>query len=273
MSERIAGGGFTLARRIFKSNIWDRDPLYLKVWIWIIGRASYIDHEKRGKFYKRGEFVTTYGEISKANAYLKNKRRIFPTLKQVRIILKWLENEGMILVEPLKSEPFPTGADTTADTRAYLCLKILIINYDTYQDLENYRGRHKGRDLSPQGQYNNKGNKKGNKNPDFFSFKKKYSNPHLIEQTIEAIKSTRKTRKISPNILNKLFKQLEKYSPETVERGFQIYVDKNYAAHGKDEKYLLGIIRKLKQPPPAPAYEPPPIYKEGDQYEKSNSPS
>jgi hypothetical protein len=108
---------------------------------------------------------------------------------------------------------------------------------------------------------------------DFFSFKKRYSNPHLIDQTVEAIKSTRKTNKVSSNILNELFKRLEKYPAQTVERGCQIYLDKNYAAQGKDEKYLLGIIRKLKNKPPAPAYEPPRIYSEKDAYEESDSSS
>jgi hypothetical protein len=272
MSEHIPGGGFTIARKIFHSNIWDRDPLYLKIWIWIIGRASYFDHEKKGKFYERGEFVTTYGEISKANAYIKNKSRIFPTLKQVRIILKWLENKGMISVKPLKSEPFPTGADTTAGTRAYVGLKITVINYDTYQNLESYKGRHKGRHLSPQGQYNNKGENKGY-NPDFLSFKKRYSSPHLIDQTLEAIKSTRKTRKVSPNVLNKLFEQFEKYPPETVERGCQTYLDKKCAAEGKGEKYLVGIIRRKfkNQSTQGAKYTPPPPLREGEEYEGSGS--
>jgi hypothetical protein len=172
----------------------------------------------------------------------------------------------MIVVEPLKSEPFLTGADTTARTRAYIGLKITVINYDTYQDSTNYRGRHKGRHLSLQGQYNNKGKNKG-LNPDFSFFKKRYENTHLIDQTIEAIKSTRKTRKVSPNIFLKLFEQLEQYPTKKVERACQIYIDKNCAAQGKNEKYLLGIIRKLKtETPAAPDYEPPPIYSDGDQY-------
>jgi hypothetical protein len=172
----------------------------------------------------------------------------------------------MIVVEPLKSEPFLTGADTTARTRAYIGLKITVINYDTYQDSTNYKGRHKGRHLSLQGQYNNKGYNKGY-NTDFSFFKKRYQNTHLIDLTIEAIKSTRKTRKISHNILTKLFEQFEKYPSEIVEQGCQVYLDKNCAAQGKNEKYLLGIIRKLKsETPAAPAYQPPPIYKEGDQY-------
>jgi hypothetical protein len=161
MSDRIPGGGFTVARKIFHSQIWLKDPLYLKIWIWIIGRASYEDHEKRGRYYKRGEFVTTYDEIIRANDHYHNRRHIFPTLKQIRIILAWLQSEGMILVKPLKQEPCRTGANTTARTRAYIGLKITVLNYSIYQDLDNYTRADTGADTcSELGQYNKKGKRK-----------------------------------------------------------------------------------------------------------------
>ena len=100
--EAIHGGSFLLARRLFQSAIWLKAPLYLKVWVWIIGRANYAECRKDGETYGRGELVTTYDEIIKAAAYYHNKKHIFPTVKQVRLILAWLEREGMIKVEPIR---------------------------------------------------------------------------------------------------------------------------------------------------------------------------
>ena len=98
MDNHISDGGFTVARKIFSSTVWIKDPLYLKVWLWIIGRASHSDHGKGGKDFKRGEFFTTYDEVIKAASYYFNRKFVVPTIKQIRVILKWLESEGMIIV-------------------------------------------------------------------------------------------------------------------------------------------------------------------------------
>jgi hypothetical protein len=201
-----------------------------------------MDHEKGGHKYKRGEFVTTYDEIIKATAYHKNRQHIFPTIKQIRIILKWLESEGMILVKPLKSGPCLTGADTTAQTRAYVGLKIIVMNYNGYQDPESYKGRHKGRDSSQQGQYNNKENKGKITPDDFFSLKNRYQQD-LIDRVFQAIASTRKSNRVADSVLFAQLRKWQKYPVEQVEAGIRVYLDKDYAGQGKREEYLLGIIK------------------------------
>jgi uncharacterized phage protein (TIGR02220 family) len=151
----IPTGGFTVARQLFQSAIWLRDPLDLKIWVWILGKANHSGIVKNGYQYNRGEFVTTYDEIINAGLYIQNRKRIFPTMKKVRVVLKWLQDENMILVKPLKSGHGITGADSGAETRAYVGLKIIVVNYDTYQDSKSYRGRHQGRDISAQGHNSN----------------------------------------------------------------------------------------------------------------------
>jgi len=150
----IAGGNFSIARKIFESEIWIKHPLHLKLWIYILGHANHSDQEKNGLIYKRGELVTTYNKIIHGLSYYHNREHIIPTLKHVRIILKWLQSEGMITVTPLQIER-PTGADPTAHTRAYVGIKISVLNYDTYQSDINYKGRHKGRPSSELGHNNN----------------------------------------------------------------------------------------------------------------------
>jgi hypothetical protein len=241
MSELIPEGGFIVARKIFKSDIWIKDPLYLKVWIWIVGKANHSDNKKKGKTYKRGEFVTTYNDIIKDTSCFYNRKHIFPSIKQIRIILKWLESEGMILVEPLKSGLGLTGADPTARTRAYVGIKITVINYDTYQDFKNYRGRHRGRPSVQQGHNNNNVNN-GNITPDIFSLRERYSNQKLIDDVFAAIASTRKSNRVTDSVLFAQLQKWERYPVEQVECGIKIYLDKAYADQGKRENYLLGII-------------------------------
>jgi hypothetical protein len=245
MSEQIPEGGFIVARKIFKSGIWIKDPLFLKVWIFIVGKANHSDNEKKGKTYKRGEFTTTYDNIIKSTSYYHNREHIFPSLKKIRIILKWLESEGMILVEPLKSGLGLTGADPTARTRAYVGIKITVIKYDTYQDLDNYKGRDKGRPSVQQG-HNNNNVKNDNTPPDFFSLRERYSDQKLIDQVFAAIASTRKSNKVADSILLAQLQKWEQYPVEQVEAGIKIYLDKGYADRGKREEYLLAIIRNNK---------------------------
>ena len=245
MSEHVAGGGFTVARKMFRSNIWLKPPLYLKVWLWIIGRASHSDHKKNNHTYKRGEFVTTYDEIIKATAYRFNRRYIFPTLKQIRMILEWLESEGMIIVRPIKDSERLTRADTRVRTRAYVGLRIFVIKYDTYQNLESYRGRHKGRPSSELGHNNKNGNNNGKNTPSFFSLRERYDQA-LINKVFEALASTRKSGKISDSVLLAQLQKWDRYPTERVEAGIRTFLEKDYGGQGKREEYLLGIIRNQK---------------------------
>ena len=247
----VPGGGFIVARKIFNSKIWLKPPLYLKIWVWVLGRASYSDHEKHGRHYKRGEFFTTYDGIIKAASYYSNRQHIFPSLKKIRIILEWLKSEGMIIVQPLRGTERPTGADPRARTRAYIGIKIIVVNYAIYQDSENYKGRHRGRPSVQQGHDNNKGYNKGYKNPEKISgdisrLKDRYFDQSLIDQAFAAIASIRKSNRVADSVLLAQLQKWEKYPVEQVEAGIRIFLDKDYAAQGKREEYLLAIIRNQK---------------------------
>jgi len=273
--ETIPGGGFTVARKIFSSDIWLKPPIYLKVWLWILGRASYADHEKAGQKFKRGEFVTTYDEIIKAGAYYHNRKHIVPTLKQIRIMLSWFQSQGMIMVEPIRaseidqaqtqtgsgiqSEPpanphqaeRPTRADPRARTRAYIGIRIIVVNYGTYQSLASYKGRDKGRPSVQQG-HNNKKEEKGLKEKEPLSFfslsslRERYPDQNLIEKVFDAIRSTRKSNRVAKSVLIAFLQKCERYPVQQVEAGFRSYLEKDYADQGKKEEYLLGIIRGTK---------------------------
>lgn len=83
-------------------------------------------------------------------------------------------------------------------------------------------------------------------NPDFFSLKKRYQNPSLIDQAFQAIAATRKSGKVAESILLAQLKRWERYPVKQVESGIHIYIEKDCAGQGKREDYLLGIIRNQK---------------------------
>ena len=75
-SEKIQGGCILLARKILKSGIMEKPPLYLKIWVWMLMQASF---KKHGNL-KRGQFFTSYQRMCNAMAYKVGYRTVKPTL-------------------------------------------------------------------------------------------------------------------------------------------------------------------------------------------------
>gem|GEM_PF-4154214 len=193
--------------------------------------------------------MTTYHAIREGLAYYENRRLILPSIKQIRLALDWFASEKMVTVEPLhktdQPELGPTGADTTARTRAYVGLRISVVNYATYQDLELYKGRHQDRPISPQGQYYKNDYKKGLENqPGFSKLRERYPDQALLDQVFKAIASTRKSGRVAESVLVAQLKKWERFPVAQVEAGLRTYMAKDYAAEGKDEHYIHGIIRR-----------------------------
>ena len=212
MIEPIPGGSFLIARKIFKSKIWLKPPFYLKTFLWIFGNANYSDRQKHGYSYKRGELITTYDEIIKGVSYYHNRHHTLPTLKQIRRILEWLETEVMIIVQPLRNNELGlTRADPRAQTRAYVGIRIIVVNYDTYQDIKNYKGRHKGRPSAQQGHNTNKEQERNNiYAQNFLSFYKAYPNRVAKKKAYEAWQKLEKKEDMEallPALLNAIEKQ------------------------------------------------------------------
>ena len=81
--------------------------------------------------------------------------------------------------------------------------------------------------------------------PDFsqISFLLKKYPAAEIARVFLAISSTRKCNAISDSVKLAILNSWERYPVEQVMAGVIKYLDKGYAADGKDENYLLGIIR------------------------------
>lgn len=158
MTDQITGGHFLMSRKVFESAIWGKPPQYYRLLSWLIGKAVFRDgHTFKGHILKRGELITTHDEIADALSYRFNRKIMKPTVKEIRIMLSWLQSEGMILMKPITGGTLPNKGRPNDLTRALIGVHIFVINYDTYQDSKSYKGRHKGRPMTEQGQLEEEG--------------------------------------------------------------------------------------------------------------------
>lgn len=88
----------------------------------------------------------------------------------------------------------------------------------------------------------------------------RYQNQETITQVFQAISSTRKSNRIADSVQLSILQSWERYPVSQVMSGIIKYLDQKYHLQGKNEKYLLGIIRnsngqEYKGAMPAPVFE------------------
>lgn len=76
--------------------------------------------------------------------------------------------------------------------------------------------------------------------------RERYSDQELISNTFAAFNSTRRNGSVSRTVLLAQLIRWREFPTVQVEEGLRVYLEKDCAAQGKDEKYLLGIIRNVK---------------------------
>lgn len=114
-------GKFFIHRNIFESDIWEKPPYFLKIWIWIIGRANFKEVKKGGQIYERGEFLTRIPNIIDTHKWIAGWRTEKLSKDQVWRVLQFLRKTERI---------------TTRKTTRGLWIKVL--NYDNYQGSSRY---------------------------------------------------------------------------------------------------------------------------------------
>jgi uncharacterized protein with von Willebrand factor type A (vWA) domain len=129
---KICGGYILLARKILESDVMDKPPLYLKLWIWMLEQAN---HKDGYRGLKRGQFFTSIDKMIDAMTHYIGARKIVPTARQVRTCLDWMR------IKPLKStkdrrKSFESPMIVT--TKVTHGLMITINNYNEYQNPNNY---------------------------------------------------------------------------------------------------------------------------------------
>ena len=135
----ISGGYILVSRKLIESEIWEKPPLYLKVWMYLLMRAQY----KPFKDLDRGELVVSIPELIEACSYKVGYRTEKPSKSQIFNILEWLRNSDEASDERYDTE---TMIDTTKTTRGMV---VKVSNYNVYQDSKNYEQNDEGNDEKP----------------------------------------------------------------------------------------------------------------------------
>lgn len=120
-NENKKEGAFQIARSLFQSDIWFKPPEYLKIWIYLIGKANHKTRKYKGYTCKRGQYFTNYKELGEQLKYNIGYRKRKVNESTVKNIMKYLRENQMIT--------------TMKKPRGIL---VDILNYNDYQNLSNY---------------------------------------------------------------------------------------------------------------------------------------
>lgn len=114
----IPGGYILLARKMIDSELMNKPPHFLKLWIWMLSKAFWKDGEK----LQRGQLLTSIGEMQDVGRYQVGGRMEGQlTIAEVRAAYGYFQKTGAIIV--------------SKSTRGMI---ISISNFDSYQTPSNY---------------------------------------------------------------------------------------------------------------------------------------
>lgn len=138
MPAQVEGGFFLLARQLIGPESWlmSKPPLWLKLWIWMLGKANFKD---RGRL-KRGQFVTSIAEMQEAMSYWIGYRKTTPTREEIRSAYQAFAGRHETAPEDQTKPPMIT---TTKTTRGMI---ITVCNYNKFQDFRNYESHSETHD-------------------------------------------------------------------------------------------------------------------------------
>ena len=127
-------GYIMIDRGIVESEIWNKPPLYIKVWLLLIIKAQHAGY----KGLRRGQLRITIDEIREACAWKVGWRKEKPTKKQIWDILEWLRNpqEG--------NDGGNHGGSMVVTTKGTHGMLVTLCNYNVYQDPKRYEGNNGG---------------------------------------------------------------------------------------------------------------------------------
>jgi len=166
-------GYILLSRKITSSDIFNKPPLYLKVWIYLLSHAQYNNY----KGLKKGQLWVSIDKIREDCSYFKGYIKVTPTRDEVYPIIEWLRSAHEAQREADTKETMIT---TTKATRG---LVINIENYAYYQDPKNYEDNNEGDDEKAT-KKTRKGNSPSTIKETNKEINKKNKNKYIVEKAI-----------------------------------------------------------------------------------------
>lgn len=237
-------GWIAVWRKLRGHRFWQERRRFSKAeaWIDILMDAAFADHKMLlGNTLiplKRGQAPISQRSKSKTWKWSRESVRSFMTL---------LVNLQMVGHEVVRG---PNGGRTILTIR----------NYEEYQSVRLSDGNHKlghdlGHELGHEPDHIITSITREQRTPVFDegAFWGKFSpqDQDLIRQVIQAIHSTRKRGKVADSIIQAEMQWWAQQEPAKVIQGMQTYLQRGYAAQGKREPYLRGIVRNSDGAGPA----------------------
>ena len=216
MSEPLIPGGYILlSRKIIESQIWNKPPLYIKVWVYLLTCAQHKDY----KGLKRGQIRTSMPEIQEACSWYVGFRKVVPTKDQIYQILEWLRFGCAQGCE------HDMKATMIATMKATHGIVITILNYGHYQDSKNYESNDEGNDEKamkptrkqrvPDNINKNVNNDNNEKNKEIYIdiFETYTNNPELLQTLNDFLKMRKVIKKeMTERAIKSLLKKLDKFA-------------------------------------------------------------
>ncbi|HQB35861.1 MAG TPA: hypothetical protein PLY11_14080 [Syntrophorhabdus sp.] len=228
MSEK---GWICLHRKLLGSRVF-HNPYLLKIWIWCLLRANHKDEWVAMISGKRsievhihpGQFI--FGRDSAAKDLKMTPSGTWKRIKKLEMI-------GNLNIESNSQYSI-----------------ISIVNWNSYQEVfekgnskGNYRGTGKEQPSNTDNNDNNDNKNTPLGSSEISELKKRYPDQELITRCFSAISSTRKSGRVADSVILGILHQWARFPVDQVITGIRTYLEKGYHHQGKDEKYLLGIIR------------------------------
>lgn len=137
----IPGGYILLARKILESDLMAKPPLWTKLWIWMLCKATKKPHGG----LKPGQFKTSIQDMREAMVYKVGYRKITPSAKEIRGAYEGLAKGT--------AKGTANGAAISI-TKVTHGMVITILNFEKYQNPKNYEGHSaKGHEGHDEGQH------------------------------------------------------------------------------------------------------------------------
>jgi len=234
----MTDGWIKLWRKLLRSSIFGHEGM-LKLWILCLLKAN---HEEAEVLFPGllspiklmpGQFITGRNALHYAYHQGEKNKRYHRKLKPVpKTLFCWLDEMKKIQNLCIKK------------TNKYSI--ITISNWPEHQ--ENVQQAYISTDNKSAQTRRVKKNKERTRAlfDEMIKLKKRYPDQDLINQTFRSFASTRKKKGTTVRILLSQLEKWECYPVEQVEAGCRVYLQKDYASEGKNEKYLLGIIKNQK---------------------------
>ena len=119
--QNFGSGAFVISRSLFESEIWYKPPEYLKIWLYLLGKANHKGRKYKGYYCDRGQYFCNYRELRDQLDYKIGYRNKKYGDFAPKTLMKYLRDTQRIT--------------TTKKPRGIL---VTIINYDVYQTLDSY---------------------------------------------------------------------------------------------------------------------------------------